>query len=114
MNRKNILEPYTIFDAEEMTGTATITSPSTGIKYLDNIAIDLSWTGTPTGTFSVEGSLDGSTWNELGFGTSIAAAGAAGDHQIYINQAPFHYIRVQYTNASGDGALSGKLAAKMV
>jgi hypothetical protein len=114
MSRKNILEPYTIFDAEVMTGTATITSPVTGIKYLDNIAIDLSWTGTPDGTFSVQGSLDGTTWNELGFGTSIVASGAAGNHQIYINQAPFHHLRVAYTNSSGDGELTGKLTAKMV
>lgn len=114
MSRKNILPVYSLFDSATMTGTDVLTSSSVGVNYLDNVAIDLRWTGTPTGTFVVESSLDDSIWSELDFGSPISASGAAGDHQIYINQAPFYYLRVKYTNASGNGLLAGKINGKMV
>lgn len=119
--RKNAIEVFPLFTNAVMTGTTVLTSPITTVKFLDNVSIDVSWTGTPTGEFKVQECLDydvnapsRATWRDLAFATTILAAGAAGDHQMFLNQVPFYALRVTYTNASGTGTLNGKISAKMV
>lgn len=92
--------------------SGNITSSETDVSYLDNIGIQLIFTGTPTGTFSVEGSNDGATWTALDFGTTIAASGAAGSHLLNINQCPYMKLRTVFTFVSSTGSLDAYISGK--
>jgi hypothetical protein len=122
--RKNVLAPHNIITAGSMSGA--LTSDATSIQYMDNICIELVWTGTPTGTFSIEGSLTYQT-NSVGTGVSNAgtwvpitltpppaATGSAGSILLDLNQLSFPYIRVKYSPTSGSGTLTATIGGKQL
>lgn len=122
--RKNTLTPFQIFNATTMAASAT--SPVIVIAYMDNIGIQLQWTGAPVGTFSFEISLDYAasqpggavsntgTWIPLAVSPSITASGSADQAYVEINQSAATAIRIKYTRTSGTGALTGYISAKQV
>lgn len=121
MSGKKALLPYKLVDAESM--GATVTSDPTNVQYLDNIGLQVTATGTPTGTISVEATAssedprDGSAaqWDELTFDPVLPAiAGAPISFLINLNQIPFSRIRVVYTRTSGTGVLNVTVAGKAV
>lgn len=110
--------PYVIVPAaaNNMTGTAAITSIVMDMRTMPIGAIQAIWTGTPTGVFVVKGSLDykpnpaggvlvAGTWDPLSVSLS-APAGAAGHSSLDIGLTGFPFLQVVYTNATGTGALS--------
>lgn len=122
---KNVLNAFKTVTAGDL--SANLTSPVTDIRYLDNIAIQLIFTGTPTGTFVVQGSLDymrafseearavnAGTWTTITLGSTLAASGAAGNILVDLNQLSFPYIRVVYTRTSGTGSLDMWVEGKAV
>lgn len=123
MPQKNVLKPYHAIVAGNMSGN--ITSPVTCIQYLDNCLIQLNFTGTPTGTFSVQVSADyarddqgnvtnAGNWVPLTLSPSPSAAGAANQIIIDMNEMPAPYLRVVYTFTSGTGTLDMYITAKSV
>lgn len=105
--------------------SGNVTSAISNIQFLDNIGFQLHFTGTPTGTFSVEISANYAqdsqgvvtnvgNWVALNLSSSPAASGAAGDIYLDLNQLSAPWIRVKYTFASGTGTLNGWIAAKEV
>jgi hypothetical protein len=62
--------------------SGNVTGPSTNILYTDRVGYQILYTGTPNGTFSVEVSLDETTWEELSLDTAVAATGSADNHFI--------------------------------
>ena len=132
---KTIIPVFKMFSPdllnEVMASTDTLTSPPTNITYKDSFAIQLQWTGTPTGVFEVQGSIDyvpvsmqanswgppnPGTWTKIdlfdAFGNPPEALGTDGQILINMNQLAFPYIRIVYTNASGNGVLNGFIAGK--
>lgn len=90
-----------------MTGTTTITSATQNVTNFDNLGLQVSWTGTPTGVISVMCSIDNVTFFALTFNPVLdQPAGSAGGYLINLNQLPFAYMRVQYVNASGVGVFN--------
>jgi hypothetical protein len=122
MSDKRILPPYQIVGGTgtksvsgTMTGTATINSIATNISNLDNVSIQISWTGTPTGTISVLSSVDGTNYVTVMSTSDIGQpAGVAGGYLISLNQMPFPWVRLQYVNASGSGTLSAWISGKEI
>jgi hypothetical protein len=113
MSRKNVIKPYQIINAGDMSGD--ITSASTNTQYLDNVGLIAEWTGTsPVGTITVEVQNGDSAWSELNFGTTIAVSGNTGNHNININELPFEKYRVKYNFTSGVGTLTVYSTAKMI
>lgn len=122
--RKNQLPSYQSITDGDMSGN--LTSDVTDIRYMDNISIQLVFTGTPTGAFSVEGSLDYNrpdpttgvtnpgTWTAMSFTTPPVASGAAGTILLDLNQLSFPFIRVTYTAGSGSGTLQCWVSGKAV
>ena len=114
------LPPFQIITNGVMTGTNVLTSTVTDIRNLDNVAIALQFTGTPTGTFAVNGSLDYNTatqvgtWIPLTLSPAPAAAGAASQILINMTGLAFPFIQATYTNTSGTGTLNAFIAAKAV
>lgn len=121
--KRNSLLKYQTISSGDMSGN--LTSAVTQIEYLDNIGIQLNFTGTPTGTFSVQVSIDyaqDSLGNVTNIGNWIAvtlsaAATASGSaNQIYIdlNELSAPWIRCIYTRTSGSGTLNAFICGKML
>jgi len=110
--RKNNLATYVSLAGGDMTGN--LTSASTDIRWLDNIVLYLSFTGTPTGTFTVQVSPDNANWYDLLLTPAPVASGSASIHRIMLTQLPDPYVRTKYTATSGSGSLTVTIAGKMI
>lgn len=134
MTLKAVVPVYQVFNSttgQAMTGTAVLTSLPTEITRKDNVAYELSWSGTPTGTFVVQGSVSynpgtpqsggavsAGVWTTLVVtdqnGNAPVASGAAGQILMNLNELSFPWVRVQYANTSGSGTLSGYVSGKSI
>ena len=96
-----------------MSGTSVIYSNILEVSRMDNIGIEVSWAGTPTGTLVVLVSNSGKNWSALTFSPAIAQpVGTSGVETINLNQLPFKYMMLQYTNSSGSGTITAYLQCK--
>lgn len=122
-SNKNVLLPSHVVTAAAM--ASNVTSPATNVQYLDNVIYQAQWTGTPTGTFAVQGSLDyqqgaggtvvnAGTWDSLPLSVSISATGSADSAQFDLNQIPYPWLRIVYTASSGTGTLDVYICGKAV
>ena len=123
-NSKNVLLPYRFIVAASM--GADITSNPTNIQYTDNAAVQLNFTGTGVGVFSVEGSVDHAVnsmtnlqtvvgnWIPVTLDPVPVASGVDGQILIDMKELSFPWIRVVYTRTSGTGTLDGYISAKVV
>lgn len=123
--RKNRLVKYQNITSGDM--ASSITSAITNIEGLDNIGIQLNWSGSsPVGTFAVQVSADYAqdflgnvtntgNWSAISISPSVAATGAASDTAyIAIQQLAAPWLRVVYTRTSGTGTLQGFFTAKQI
>ncbi len=101
---KNVAFPYKILDAGDMS-QATLTAGPQTIPYLDNIAFQATWTGSPVGDFAVSASLDGVNYVGIPLSAGVTATGSGDTALFYLYQLPFQYVKVVYTKASGTGSL---------
>lgn len=97
-----------------MTGTSVITSAVFNIQDMSLLSVHLIWTGTPTGTFTVQGSNQydstnpnaAADWVSLSLSPAPAAGGSASSALVNLAQLGFAYLRVTYTNSAGSGTLN--------
>ncbi len=99
--------PLTGVSAGVMTGTNTIYSNIVDITIKDNDGLEFTWTGNPVGTVTILASNSGVNFYDMApFEPPLGQpAGSAGGYLVNINQFPFKYLLVQYTNVSGSGTL---------
>lgn len=96
-----------------MSGTNQIWTNIIDVSRMDNIGLGVSWTGTPVGTFSVQGSNDGSFFFDLTFDPVLAQpTGAPGGYGVDLNQFPWKYLLLTYVNSSGSGSLLTTMQVK--
>lgn len=125
MSNKSALASALVIKNGVMTGTNTLTSSVVDISTLDNIGVQMNFTGTPTGTFAVEVSADYrqdflgnvlvvGNWIPVALSTPPVASGSAGN--IYVDLLPLSapYLRVQYTNTAGSGVLNVFVTGKTI
>lgn len=119
MARKNILEPYKMFDSVDISQTET--SHIVNIKNMDKASIILEWTGSsPVGTIDVQvrnikepvGPV--TSWISLDMGATINITGASGNHILRFDELPFSEVRLVYTSVSGTGSLTATVTAKQI
>lgn len=104
---------FTQFNAQAVSGTTTYNSPITDINQQHNIGLDIRFTGTMTGTLTVNCSNDGVVFNSLTFNPALAQpAGSNLSYLIDLNQVPFKFLQVSYVNSSGSGTLTSILSSK--
>lgn len=90
-----------------MASTNTIYSQIIDVAKMDNIGLEITFTGTPTGVLSVQASNSGITFYPLTFSPALTQpAGGAGGYVVNLNQYPYKYIYLQYVNATGTGVLT--------
>ena len=97
------ISPVKIVTDGVMTGTSVITSEGVGVQDMKSCAFQFVWTGTATGTFAIEGSVDGVNWSDMGL--TIADAAAAGNRVADITATGVSALRAKYTNATNTGTL---------
>ena len=132
MSRKNNLRQFKTIDAGDM--SANITSSITNIQFLDNIGIQLNFSGSPVGDFQIEVSADYAqdlngavsnpgNWTPVLLGYMLSGSYTMDDvipssvgSPVYIdlNQLSAPWIRIVYTATSGSGSLDAIITAKMV
>lgn len=90
-----------------MSSTNTIYSQILEVSRMDNIGVEIAWTGTPTGTIQVMVSNSGINFYALTFNPALTQpSGSAGGYVVSLNQLPFKYVMLEYTNISGSGSIS--------
>jgi hypothetical protein len=115
MGFRNFLASTQVITNGAMANTDTLTSTAIDTKYLGNVGVQLVWTGTPNGTFTIEGSVNGTTYRAITTNpATISASGSASDHLISLDNWPFTSIRVKYVNASSSGTLQAYICAKEI
>jgi len=93
--------------------TGTVASKALQVEQSRTIGIHIVFTGTPTGTFTVEASNDEVDWVNLPFTEgAILAAGSGDSHALTLKEYPYEFVRVVYTFTSGSGVLNVKLKTK--
>lgn len=116
-----------IINSGDMSGS--ITGPATIIQRLPGISYDISWTGTPTGSFAVQVSntyaqdpegntLNAGTWTSLPtsafIGTYPAPSGSSGTGFLDVIGTEAYAVRLIYTRVSGSGNLTVVPCAKVL
>lgn len=93
--------------AGTMSSTNTIYTNILDVSKMDNIGLEVTWTGTPTGTITVNCSNSGINFYPLTFNPPLAQpAGSASGYGINLEGYPYKYLMVQYVNASGSGTIT--------
>jgi hypothetical protein len=117
-------QPKPIFLNQDMTGT--LHSAPLFIGQMSYVGFDLQWTGSPTGTFTVEVSnsysqgpdvvapANAGNWTPLTLSQSISASGSAGGGFIDIDGVAASWIRLTYTPSGGTGSLTAYESGKVI
>ena len=99
-----------------MASTNTVYSNIQDLSNFDNAGLELTWTAGdtgPTGTIQIMCSNSGLIFYPLTFSPALSQpTAAAGGYLIDLNQIPFRYMFVQYTNVSGTGNISAWITQK--
>lgn len=96
-----------------VSSTNTYTSAVTDINQQHNVGLDIRFVGTMTGTLTVNCSNDGLTFTALTFNPALSQpAGSNLTYLVNLNNLPFKYLQVSYTNSSGSGTLISYLTSK--
>jgi hypothetical protein len=123
--RKNNLSSFQIIPTQS--GASTITSRATNIQFLDNIGIQINFTGTLSGTIAVQVSADyaqntvgssnvSSPGNWIPVPTLSAIIASSEPSSVYfdINQISSPYIQAVWTPTSGTGNITAIITAKQI
>ena len=123
--KPNINKP--IINAADM--SSTITGPPTIIDNIPGLSYDISWTGTPTGVFTVQVSntytqnpdgtaANAGNWTTLPqasfSGTYPTPSGSASNGFLDIVGTEAYAVRLIYTPSSGSGSLTVVCCAKVL
>lgn len=96
-----------------MTGTSTIYTNILGLAQTDNQGIEITYTGTPTGTLQVMVSNSGINFYPLTYSPTLTQpSGGAGGYFIANIGLPARYVFLQYTNTSGTGTITAYVQCK--
>lgn len=88
-------------------GTTPIYTNIVRMSKMDNQGIEVTWTGDIAGTFSVEASNSGINFYPLTFNPVIVQpAGSPGGFLVNLNQFPFTWVMLIYTNVTGTGNIT--------
>mgnify|MGYP000101883020 CR=1 FL=1 len=124
MSSRPLLKPQSVVTNGNM--ATSLTSLATNINMVSILSYTIVWTGSPTGTFSVQVSNDyipnplgvqdapvnAGTWVALSLSTTVAPAGSGSSAFIDIDTCGAAWIRLVYTRSSGTGTLNATIAGK--
>jgi hypothetical protein len=103
--------PIRCISAGDMSLTELVSSV-VAIEQIDNVAVQLTWTGNAVGVYAAQVSNDRSGWSALDTSGAPSIAGTAGTIMLDLNLTSAPYLRVVYTKTSGTGALTVIVSGK--
>ena len=104
---------FTYFDAQTVTSTNTYNSTISNINNQHNIGLDIMFVGTMTGTLTINACNDGVNFKPITFNPGLAQPGGSNlSYLVSLNQVPWEFIQVSYTNATGSGTLNCIMTSK--
>ena len=112
MAQKQTLGPTHFIQAKSL--STSFTSPWIDALEVDNLALQIVATGSPTGAFTVNVSPDSSNLTALPLSGSPTLSGSGDSIFIDINQLPARYVQVTYTATSGTGTCDAWFTGKSV
>lgn len=77
-------------------------------RHYRGFSIQIVWTGTPTGDFTIETTTDDTNWDPLEI-QKASADGSGSSHTFRINLVSNVTYRVKYTRVSGTGTCTMKV-----
>ena len=132
--QKDVGQPFNNLKDVSVSGTTTYYSAISNILHKDSVGIELSWTGSPVGTFSVwvsnsykpalaqsegNGPPSSGNWAQVpltnpvtGVTALVASTGAGSPIFLNLNQLGSAWIQVTYTNASSTGVINSVITSK--
>ena len=126
---KNALVTFKAVSGGDLSGD--VAGPTTNIAFLDNISVQIIFTGSPTGTFYIQGSNVANSGGLIrnGPGASdwvtvpvvdatgvidLDASGSAGQYLANLFNLGFAYLRVIYDFTSGSGSVDVWINGKSI
>jgi hypothetical protein len=106
------ISPRKILTDGVMTGTSVITTEAISVSDIKSFAFQFTWTGTATGAFIIEGSVNGTDFATLP--VTIAAAAGADTRVVDVPYTGIAVVRGKYTNATNTGVLQAWFCGKAV
>lgn len=94
---------YTLCDAASM--SSSIEGDEFDVSLCQNWSVQFTWTGTPTGTVSVEATVEGSQYTSI-VGSAQTTGATSGSHTVNFGGNGFYKIRPIFTRTSGSGTLT--------
>jgi len=118
-------EPFKLMSGAVMSGGTTVTSSATSILRRNSFSMQINVTGSPYGTFDVQGSLDYNpglpqsegmyntgNWVSLTLSPTPAVTGSATSILLDIQNPSFPWIRLSYTNSTSSGQFDAWICSK--
>lgn len=104
-----IITPFKMFDATSL--GASVSSSALDVTRLIYASIAVDWTGTPTGTLTLEARNGDSSWIAI-TGQSQALAGSGGSVMFTLTILPWEQLRLSYARSGGAGTITATVIAK--
>jgi len=103
--------------------TTSVNGTPINCQSLSELGFDISWTGSPTGTFGVQVSntyaqsgegvvINAGNWNNIVLSTVPAATGTPGTAFINVAEIAGLWLRLNYVASSGTGTLNAVVVGK--
>lgn len=87
--------------------SGTIYSQIIDLSRMTISGLEVTWSGTPTGTFEVYASNSGINFYPLSFAPNLSQPnGTADGYVVQLELYPFKYVMLKYTAGSGTGTLT--------
>jgi len=109
MSSKRVVQNAKYLDATD--GSGTLSGDTVDIKGVDRVSFQTNWTGTLTGSFTIQVSNDDINWSTSAAVSSANPGGSPGAGLIEVETAAA-YCRLHYAAGSGAGDISSHLFGK--
>lgn len=120
---KEVSQPYNILGSTTLSGTTVVTTSATMILYKDSVGYQINFSGVPTGTININGSLDynpglpqtggvqrNGNWTTI-TNTSLGS-GSLTPVIFNLNQLSMPWTQVQFISSTSSGVVDCWVVAK--
>lgn len=103
-----------LFGKQAISSTNTVVSDSVDLALISGYSLQITTTGTATGTLKTQVSNDGVVWVDSPNSGNTAHVSVSGENNYYYNVPNdfYRYVRASYTNATNSGELTVVLYGK--
>lgn len=113
---KRVILPHTLETTKSL--ASSFSTAAVSVRYTDNVGVYIKTASVTsnTGSFIIEGTIDGVNWFDFGVSPSMTLAGANTSFAVNLNQVPFDQVRVSFTPGGGspNGTAAIEIMAKSV